>query len=259
MTRRLLFAAACTAALLAAFGAPAPQAAQAPATSGTAPAGPIKLVRHPDYHAGKIAFSYLGDIWMANEDGSGPNGLTINTARETSTRASRPTAGGSRSSSNRFGNNDVFVVPAAGGAAAAAHVFLRRRRTWSAGRATDAGALPERARRRRLSERGDAAPGAGRRRSRDGRCRWTGVTTAASRPTAGRSCSTAIRRSWSRKHFRGSYAADIWIADLAQKNYRQLLADERYNRFWPMWGADGNIYFVGDPLPNEQHRQAGHA
>ena len=25
---------------------------------------PIKLARHPDYHAGKIAFSYLGDIWQ---------------------------------------------------------------------------------------------------------------------------------------------------------------------------------------------------
>ena len=28
---------------------------------------PIKLARHPDYHAGKIVFSYLGDIWMAND------------------------------------------------------------------------------------------------------------------------------------------------------------------------------------------------
>jgi len=28
--------------------------------------GPIKLARHPDYHAGRIAFSYLGDIWTAN-------------------------------------------------------------------------------------------------------------------------------------------------------------------------------------------------
>ena len=34
-------------------------------------AAPIRLARHPDYHAGRITFSYLGDIWIANEDGSG--------------------------------------------------------------------------------------------------------------------------------------------------------------------------------------------
>ena len=35
-------------------------------------AAPVRLARHPDYHAGKIAFSYLGDIWTANEDGGDP-------------------------------------------------------------------------------------------------------------------------------------------------------------------------------------------
>ena len=28
-------------------------------------AGPVRMARHPDYHAGRIAFSYLGDIWTA--------------------------------------------------------------------------------------------------------------------------------------------------------------------------------------------------
>ena len=28
-------------------------------------AAPVRLARHPDYHAGTIAFSYLGDIWTA--------------------------------------------------------------------------------------------------------------------------------------------------------------------------------------------------
>ena len=57
---------------------------------------------------------------------------------------------------------------------------------------------------------------------------------------------------WSRRHYRGSYAADLWIADIAAKSYTKLLGDEQYNRYWPMWGADGSIYFVGDPLPNEK-------
>ena len=31
----------------------------------------VKLLRHPAYSKGKVAFSYLGDIWIANENGSG--------------------------------------------------------------------------------------------------------------------------------------------------------------------------------------------
>ncbi len=40
------------------------------ALAGTVAAAPVRLARHPDYHAGRIAFSYLGDIWVANEDGT---------------------------------------------------------------------------------------------------------------------------------------------------------------------------------------------
>ena len=45
-------------------------------------AAPIKLARHPDIHGTKIVFSYLGDIWMANDDGTSVLRVTDNTARE---------------------------------------------------------------------------------------------------------------------------------------------------------------------------------
>ena len=60
-------------------------------------ANPVRLARHPDYHAGKIVFSYLGDIWTANEDGSNVASPHRQHARARSIRASRPTASGSRS------------------------------------------------------------------------------------------------------------------------------------------------------------------
>ena len=41
------------------------------------------------------------------------------------------------------------------------------------------------------------------------------------------------------------------------KSYTKLLADERYNRYWPMWGADDAIYYVADPLPNEKSVKPG--
>src|SRR6476619_4323728 len=47
-----------------------------------AAAAPVRLARHPDYHAGKVAFSYLGDIWVANEDGSNVMRLTVHRARD---------------------------------------------------------------------------------------------------------------------------------------------------------------------------------
>jgi len=42
----------------------------------------VRLLRHPAYSKGKVAFSYLGDIWTANEDGSNVQRLTDNRARD---------------------------------------------------------------------------------------------------------------------------------------------------------------------------------
>jgi tricorn protease len=257
MTRRLLFAAVCAAALLAALGTPAPQAAQAPATSGSAPAGPIKLVRHPDYHAGKIAFSYFGDIWTANEDGSQPERLTINTARETFPRFS-PDGRSIAFTSNRFGNNDVFVMPAAGGAA--------QQLTYFSGNDEVVGWSHDGSQVLFRSARGDGAfpnvatlhqvpVGGGPERALPVDWGYHGDFS----PDGRQLVFNRHPGSWSRKHFRGSPSADLWIADLTQRSYRPLLADERYNRLWPMWGADGNIYFVGDPVPNERTVKPGSA
>jgi tricorn protease len=59
---------------------------------------------------------------------------------------------------------------------------------------------------------------------------------------------------WSRKHYRGSYAADLWVMDVAAKTSRRILDAElpdnmKPNNFWPMYG-NGAIYFVSDRSPN---------
>ena len=97
MVRRASLAVCLTAALVVAFGAAFPTAA------------PIRLARHPDYHQGKVVFSYLGDIWMANEDGSNVHRLTDNLAREVYPRFS-PDGRSIAFSSNRYGNNDIYVI-----------------------------------------------------------------------------------------------------------------------------------------------------
>ena len=42
------------------------------AGANRAPANEIRMPRHPDYSEGKIVFSYLGDLWLVNDDGSNP-------------------------------------------------------------------------------------------------------------------------------------------------------------------------------------------
>jgi len=245
MFRTTVVRAAAAAALVVAL-APSPLAA-----------APVRLARHPDYHAGKITFSYLGDIWTANEDGSDPHRVTDNLAREVYPRFS-PDGKWIAFASNRYGNYDVFIIPVGGGAP--------KRLTYHTGNdevvgwtrdsknvvfraARGDGAFPSVAVLYEVAVTGgleQALPldwGFWGSYSPDGK-------------------SLVFNRHpavWSRQHYRGSYSADLWVANLGNQTYTKLLPDEHYNRYWPMWGADDAIYFVADPLPNDKSVKPGTA
>ena len=218
-------------------------------------AEPIKLARHPDYHAGKVTFSYLGDIWIANDDGSNVVRLTDNRAREVYPRFS-PDGKWIAFSSDRYGNYDVFVIPVAGGEPT--------RLTYHTGNDEVVGWTRDSSKIVFRATRGDGAfPSVGV-------LYEVPVTGGLETPMPvdwGFSGSfspdgTALVFNrhpavWSRQHYRGSYAADLWVANLASQTYTKLLGDARYNRYWPMWGADGDIYYVADPLPNDASVKAG--
>jgi tricorn protease len=214
------------------------------------PPAPIKLARHPDYHGGKVVFSFLGDIWLAADDGTGIQRLTDNVARDVYPRFS-PDGASIAFSSNRNGNNDVYVVSAGGGAP--------RRLTYHSGNDDVVGWTRDSQRVIFRSARGDGAfpsvatlyqVGAGGGQESSLGLDW-GYWGSFS-PDGKSMVLNRHPSTWSRRHYRGSYSADLWIADLQNKTFNKLLGDERYNRLWPMWGADGSIYFVGDPLPNER-------
>src|SRR6266508_202802 len=212
---------------------------------------PVRLARHPDYHAGKVTFSYLGDIWVANEDGSNVLRLTDNRGHEVYPRFS-PDGKWIAFSSNRYGNNDVFVVAATGG--------TPRRLTFHTGNddvvgwtrdsqnvlfraAHGDGAFPN------VATLHQVAVGGGQEQPLPVDWGYWGNFS----PDGKSLVFNRHPAVWTRQHYRGSYAADLWIADLTAKTYTKLLPDERYNRYWPMWGADGAIYFVADPLPNDRN------
>src|SRR4051812_33118816 len=218
-------------------------------------AAPVRLARHPDYNAGRITFSYLGDIWTASEDGANPHRVTDNLAREVYPRFS-PDGKWIAFASNRYGNYDVFVIAAAGG--------TPRRLTYHTGNDEVVGWSRDGKNVVFRASRGDGA--------------FPNVAVLYEVPATGGmekplpldwgywgsyspdGKSLVFNRHpavWSRQHYRGSYAADLWIANLGAGTYTKLLGDEQYNRYWPMWGADNAIYFVADPLPNDKSVKPG--
>src|SRR3989337_1573635 len=84
--------------------------------SPSAAASEAKLVRYPHFHRGTVVFTYLGDVWTANEKGKGVQRITVHKARDVYPRFS-PDGKWIAFSSDRNGNLDVFVVPVGGGTA----------------------------------------------------------------------------------------------------------------------------------------------
>ena len=210
----------------------------------------VKLLRHPSYSKGKIAFSYLGDIWIANENGTGVARLTDNTAREIYPRFS-PDGQWIAFLSDRQGNYDVYVMPATGG--------KPRQLTFHSADDNVVGWTPDGQKIVFSSIRGNGAfptvatlweiPVKG------------GIETpmqtdwgvwASYSPDGRKLAFTRHPAPWSRKHYRGSYAADLWVEDLGAKTFARLGdPDYKGNMLWPMYAAGGEIYFVSNQTANE--------
>jgi len=211
----------------------------------------IRLLRHPSYNKGRVAFSYLGDIWVASEDGSGAQRLTDNKARDVYPRFS-PDGKWIAFSSNRDGNYDVYVVAAEGG--------RPRQLTYHTANDTVVGWTPDNKEILFSSARGQGAfptvatlyrisPEGGMEQplSTD----W-GANGSYS-PDGSKLAFTRHPSVWSRQHYRGEYAADLWVMDTAAKKFTKLGdADYKGNYFWPMYGHNGEIYFVSDRMANEK-------
>ncbi len=211
-------------------------------------ADPIRFMRDPHIANGLITFSYQGDIWVANADGSGPRRLTVHPARDLEPRFS-PDGRWIAFTSNRMGNADVFVVPTAGGEPRQLTFFTGNDdvQYWTpdgtgivitSARAVHPfgaplyivpldGGLPA----PMPMDFGNA-----------GMIRQDGALVAFTRES----------RSESRKGYRGNRSADLYVQDLATKAIMQLTdtdlegAREHVQDGDPMWGADGMIYFVSE-------------
>ena len=214
-----------------------------------ASAEPIRFARYPAIsNDGTIAFSYHGDIWLANSDGSNPRRLTAHIARDINPRFS-PDGKWVAFSSNRMGNNDVFVVPATGGEP--------RQLTWHSGDdnvvywtpdgkgiviATNRGANPWGAPLYVVPLDGSLPMPLAMDAARTGMIKQDNTLVAFNRTNF----------TYWRKGYRGNNSTDIDVLDLKTGEVKQI-TDTNLNDFRkftqdanPMWGADGNIYFQSE-------------
>ncbi len=199
-----------------------------------------RLVRYPHYHSGRIVFTYLGDIWTADENGQNVQRLTVNRGRDVFGRFS-PDGKWIAFSSDRYGNLDVFLIPAEGGNA-------KQLTTHSA----DDTVLGWSADSRSVifsSNRGDDFMPQLYLVSTEGGLPWKAGTDmgvqASYSPDGKRLAYNQKSQVYWRKYYRGSYQSDIMVMDIAAKKFTQVTDFEGLDS-WPMWGRDGFIYFVSD-------------
>lgn len=200
-----------------------------------------KLVRYPSYSNGRIAFTYLADIWTADENGQNVQRLTVNKARDAYPRFS-PDGKWIAFSSDRNGNLDVFIIPASGGTA--------KQLTSHSADDTVLGWTPDGKGVLFSSQRGEDF---GMARlyvvSVDGGMPWRAGpdmgNTASFSPDGNRIAYNPKGQVYWRKYYRGAYATDVWIEDISAKKFTQLTDFDGLDS-WPMWSRDGDIYFVSD-------------
>ena len=199
-----------------------------------------RLVRYPHYHNGRIVFTYLGDIWTADENGQNVQRLTVNRARDVYGRFS-PDGKWIAFSSDRNGNLDVFLMPVAGGTAKqlTTHSADDTVLAWS----------PDSRSVLFTSNRGeDFMPQLYLVGLEGGMPLKAGTdmgVQAAYSPDGKRLAYNQKSQVYWRKYYRGSYQSDIMIMDVAAKRFNQITDFDGMDS-WPMWGNDGFIYFVSD-------------
>ncbi|MEP6779694.1 MAG: hypothetical protein ABJC26_07370, partial [Gemmatimonadaceae bacterium] len=208
---------------------------------------PIKFARLAGIaNDGRVAFTYQDDIWTVDPDGTNPRRITAHIARDFSPRFS-PDGKWLAFTSNRNGNNDVYIVPSVGGEP--------KQLTWFAGNDEALYWTPDGKNIVMSTARGAGAWGSplylqpidgaiatplGMGIARAGMISQDGSQIAFNRN---------LPSAW-RKEYRGNAAANIAIMNVKNGDINEITNldlkqfKSMANNVFPMWGADGMIYFA---------------
>ncbi|MFN0121208.1 MAG: S41 family peptidase [Blastocatellia bacterium] len=200
----------------------------------------VRLTRYPHYHQGRIVFTWLGDLWTADDTGQNIRRLTVHKARDVYPRFS-PDGQWVAFSSDRNGNHDIFVIPAAGGTA--------RRLTFHSADDNMLGWSPDGKSVLFASQRGEDFMGRLYLVNVDDlKERNAGADMgiwAAFSPDGKKLAINRRGQTYWRKYYRGSYQTDVTVMDIAAKKFTDVTDFDGMDS-WPMWGRDAHIYFVSD-------------
>jgi tricorn protease len=212
---------------------------------------PIRFARNAGVaNDGRVAFTYQDDIWVVDADGGNPHRLTVSVARDFSPRFS-PDGRWIAFTSNRTGNNDVFIVPSSGGEP--------KQLTWFSGDDQAQGWTPDGKSVIMSSARGQGAWGSPLyvQPIDGGIAKPLGMGIARAGVMSPDGSMLAFNRNlpstW-RKEYRGNAAATIAVMDMnTGANSIQEVTNTDLQQFrtfsnnvFPMWGADGMIYFASE-------------
>ena len=233
------------AALLFAFLAGSAFLAQAPAALAQIDA---RMLQYPDVSATQIVFGYAGDLWLVPREGGTAVRLSSPRGQEMFPRFSPD---GSLIAFNAAydGNMDVYVIPAAGGLPVRVtnHGFPDRLMDWYPDGKRLLFTSSQESGKQRFSQFYSVAPAGGlpvklpipygevASLSPDG-------TKIAYTPQ------TQAFRTW--KRYRGGWAPDIWLFDLATLASERIAPSDASDEF-PMW-RDGTVYFLSDRGPENR-------
>jgi tricorn protease len=199
-----------------------------------------RLVRYPHYHDGKVAFTYMGDIWTADESGANPQRLTAHRGRDTTPRFS-PDGQWIAFSSDREGNMDVWAIPTIGG--------TPTRLTFHSSDDNVLGWSPDSQHVLFASNRGDdflgtlyTVPLLG---GADVKAGTDYGLYGCYSPDGTKLAVNRKGQSYWRKGYRGSYQTDVTVLDLKSKSFHDVTTFLGMDT-WPMWSTDSYIYFVSD-------------
>ena len=215
--------------------------------AGTATAVDVhdtRLLAQPAVSAKHVAFTYAGDIWIANLDGSGVRRLTSHIGVEMCPRFS-PDGSLLAFSGQYDGNTDVFVVPVEGGEP--------RRLTWHPGDDLVQGFTPDgtavlftspREVYTRRHTKLYTVPVAG---GMEAKLPIPHAFKATYSPDGSHLAYVPLYeafRQW--KNYRGGTASRIWLYDAKTHAVEQIPQPAgRCNDTDPMW-VDGTVYFLSD-------------
>ena len=233
-----------------------------------APQTKIRLPRTPAISpdGSLIAFAWQNDVWTADIGGGNATRLTIHAATDGSPHFS-PDGKHIYFTSDRSGRTQIHVMPVGGGSAKqlsfdsnrkALHGVTTDGRHLVISQSTDRGWHYSEYGRVFLFDTKGEQP---KKMLFD-----AGIRDAALSPDGTKVLFVRGRSNWNRKGYKGSQAAQLWLADLSASPVKLTRLSKDRERFQnvaemdPMWAADGNsYYFNSDPdgVFNIYHRAIG--